>query len=68
MVGSLSMKPFDVSSQSPISDCMASYLVDWEHWRPGNEKTVWEDRIFIRWNLAREGPSHNLFDMSDWWL
>jgi hypothetical protein len=44
---------------------VASYLVDWEHWHFADGKTAWEDRFYISWNLAQEGPSHNLFDMSD---
>lgn len=33
-----------------------------------NERTVWEDRIYIRWNLTQEGSSEDLFNMSDWSL
>jgi hypothetical protein len=56
------------TSSRQISNSVASYLVDWEHWHFADEKTAWEDRFYISWNLAREGPSHNLFDMSDWRL
>lgn len=52
----------------PNSNSTFSYLVDWEHWRFANKRTAWEDRLYIGWNLAQEGPSHDLFDMSDWCL
>ncbi|PYI35703.1 hypothetical protein BP00DRAFT_483899 [Aspergillus indologenus CBS 114.80] len=50
------------------SESERCYLVDWEYWRLSKDTTCWEDRLYIRWNLAQDGPSHNLFDMSDWQL
>ncbi|KAJ6013728.1 hypothetical protein N7540_008319 [Penicillium herquei] len=43
------------------------YLVDWEYWH-FEKKKGWQDYLYIMWNLAQEGPSSNIFDMSDWEL